>query len=138
MTFRIQRAASGDATVFMISGEIADGHEAELRALLDDGPARTIVLDLAELTVVDRGGLRLLAGCEARGAVLANCPGYVRAWIDRERQERCMTVDRERVAREDTFTGTGGLRVFYRAWRPAAAARAIVVIVPGFNSHSGY
>jgi acylglycerol lipase len=138
MTFRIQRAASGDATVFMISGEIADGHEADLRALLDAGAARKIVLDLAELTVVDRGGVLLLAGYEARGAVLANCPGYVRAWIDKERQESRMTTARESVAREDTFTGTGGLRVFYRSWRPADAARAVVVIVPGFNSHSGY
>jgi anti-anti-sigma regulatory factor len=85
MTFRIQRAASGDATVFMISGEIAEGHEADLRALLDAEPARKIVLDLAELTVVDRSGVFLLAGYEARGAVLANCPAYVRVWIDRER-----------------------------------------------------
>jgi acylglycerol lipase len=49
-----------------------------------------------------------------------------------------MTIARESVAHEDTFTGTGGLRVFYRAWRPADAARAVVVIIPGFNSHSGY
>src|SRR5947209_2853507 len=125
MTFRIQRAASGDATVFMISGEIAEGHEADLRPLLDAVAARNAVLDLAELTVVDRGGVLLLAGYEARGAVLANCPGYVRAWIDKEQQETCMTIARESVAREDTFVGTGGLRIFYRGWRPADAARAV-------------
>jgi acylglycerol lipase len=138
MTFRIQRAASRDATVLTISGEIAEGHESDLRALLDAEAARTIVLDLAQLTVVDRDGVLLLAGYEARGAVLANCPGYVRAWIDRETQESRMTTARESMAREDTFTGTDGLRVFYRTWRPADAARAVVVIVPGFNSHSGY
>src|SRR4051812_26858138 len=110
MTFRIQRAASGDATVFRISGEIAEGHEADFRALLDAGAARSTVLDLAELTVVDRGGVLLLAGYELRGAVLANCPGYVRAWIDKETHETGMTIARESVAREDTFTGTGGLR----------------------------
>ena len=36
----------------------------------------------------------------------------------------------------------GGLELFYRSWRPASpstpAPRAVVVIVPGFNSHSGY
>ena len=32
----------------------------------------------------------------------------------------------------------GGLELFYRSWRPASTPRAIVVIVPGFNSHSGY
>jgi alpha-beta hydrolase superfamily lysophospholipase len=31
-----------------------------------------------------------------------------------------------------------GLSLFYRAWRPATAARAVVAIIPGFNSHSGY
>jgi alpha-beta hydrolase superfamily lysophospholipase len=34
--------------------------------------------------------------------------------------------------------GPDGLRVFYRCWRPGAAARATLTIVPGFNSHSGY
>jgi len=32
----------------------------------------------------------------------------------------------------------GGLELFYRSWRSASPSRAIVVIVPGFKSHSGY
>jgi acylglycerol lipase len=32
----------------------------------------------------------------------------------------------------------GGLELFYRSWRPGLSPRAVVVIVPGFNSHSGY
>jgi acylglycerol lipase len=39
---------------------------------------------------------------------------------------------------EDTFQGAGGLKIFYRSWRPAAKPRGIVVIVPGFNAHSAY
>jgi alpha-beta hydrolase superfamily lysophospholipase len=31
-----------------------------------------------------------------------------------------------------------GLELFFRSWRPSSAPRAVVVIVPGFNSHSGY
>ena len=31
-----------------------------------------------------------------------------------------------------------GARIAYRQWRPAGSARAAVVVVPGFNSHSGY
>jgi alpha-beta hydrolase superfamily lysophospholipase len=38
---------------------------------------------------------------------------------------------------EATFS-SGGLTISYRSWRSAAAPRAIVIIVPGFNSHSGY
>jgi alpha-beta hydrolase superfamily lysophospholipase len=31
-----------------------------------------------------------------------------------------------------------GLRIFFRSWHPKEKARALVVIVPGFNAHSGY
>jgi len=39
---------------------------------------------------------------------------------------------------EGTFKGSTGLNVVFRSWRPAGTARGVVVIVPGFNSHSGY
>ncbi len=34
--------------------------------------------------------------------------------------------------------GVGGLRIFFRSLRPKEKPRAFVVIVPGFNAHSGY
>lgn len=40
--------------------------------------------------------------------------------------------------KEETFAGAGGLNIFFRSWRPNGNARGVVVIVPGFNSHSGY
>lgn len=39
---------------------------------------------------------------------------------------------------EEKFAGTGGLTIAFRSWRPANRAHGVVVIVPGFNSHSGY
>lgn len=39
---------------------------------------------------------------------------------------------------ESSFAGVGGLKICFRVWRPDAQARGVVVIVPGFNSHSGY
>ena len=39
---------------------------------------------------------------------------------------------------EETFRASDGLNIFLRSWRPQATARGVVVIVPGFNSHSGY
>jgi len=39
---------------------------------------------------------------------------------------------------ESSFEGSGGLKIFTRAWRPTGTPRAIIVIVHGFNSHSGY
>lgn len=40
--------------------------------------------------------------------------------------------------KDATFEGVSGLKIFYRLWRPDTGARGVVVIVPGFNSHSGY
>ncbi len=39
--------------------------------------------------------------------------------------------------KESTFEGVGGLKIFNRSWQPAGKTRGVVVIVPGFNSHSG-
>jgi acylglycerol lipase len=39
---------------------------------------------------------------------------------------------------EERLEGAGGLKIFVRSWRPGSSPRAVVVIVPGFNSHSGY
>ncbi len=36
------------------------------------------------------------------------------------------------------FEGAADLTLSYRAWRAPAPARAVLVIVPGFNAHSGY
>jgi alpha-beta hydrolase superfamily lysophospholipase len=39
---------------------------------------------------------------------------------------------------EETLEGTGNIKIFFRSWRPDGKARGVVVIVPGFNAHSGY
>jgi acylglycerol lipase len=41
------------------------------------------------------------------------------------------------AAKEESFTGAGGVNIVYRSWRPAGAARAIVAINHGVKSHSG-
>ncbi len=38
---------------------------------------------------------------------------------------------------ESSFEGVGGLNIFTRSWQPEGTARGVVVIVHGFNSHSG-
>ena len=39
---------------------------------------------------------------------------------------------------EGTFQSAGGMNIFFRSWRPSAAPRGVVAIIPGFNSHSGH
>lgn len=39
--------------------------------------------------------------------------------------------------KESSFEGVGGLKIFTRNWQPEGAPRGVMVIVHGFNSHSG-
>jgi alpha-beta hydrolase superfamily lysophospholipase len=41
------------------------------------------------------------------------------------------------IPTEETFDRPGGIRIFFRTWRPAGKPRAVVVINHGVNSHSG-
>ncbi len=42
------------------------------------------------------------------------------------------------TATEGRLEGVGGLRIFHRIWRPARPPRGVVVVVHGFNAHSGH
>ena len=48
-----------------------------------------------------------------------------------------MTQAQTGTVGEGGFAGVGGLNIFTRSWRPEGRARGVVVIVHGFNSHSG-
>ena len=39
---------------------------------------------------------------------------------------------------EERVESADGLRIFFRSWRPEETRRGFVIIVPGFNAHSGY
>jgi anti-anti-sigma regulatory factor len=82
---KIMRAANGEV-VFTLSGRMDAENIAELKALFgSETKGRRIVLDLKDLTLVDRDAVSFLAGCEADSVKLKNCPAYIREWITRER-----------------------------------------------------
>jgi hypothetical protein len=86
MTFRIETAAQGKSTVFILSGRIEGPAIAELRRLLElQTEYRDIVLDLKEVGVVDRRVMRFFMSCEADGVKLENCAPYIREWMEREK-----------------------------------------------------
>ncbi len=37
-----------------------------------------------------------------------------------------------------SFIGVGGIKIATRSWAPASEARAILILIHGFNAHSGY
>jgi anti-anti-sigma regulatory factor len=72
--------------VFTLSGRIEKQAIAELRRLFElQTDYRDIVLDLKDVSVVDRDALHFLAGCEADGVKLENCAAYIREWMEREK-----------------------------------------------------
>jgi hypothetical protein len=47
-----------------------------------------VVLDLKDVTLVDRAAVGFLARVEVAGAEIVNCPEYVRSWIEAEQDGR--------------------------------------------------
>ena len=66
--------------MFVLSGRIESSNVPELKAQID-GNEIEVVLDLAQVRIVDRDAVRFLAGCERKGVELRDCPPFVRAWI---------------------------------------------------------
>ena len=86
MTFRIETATRGRFTVFILSGRIETQAIAELRRLLElQADYCDIVLDLKDVSLVDRDVMGFLARCEADGVKLENCAPYIREWMEREK-----------------------------------------------------
>ena len=83
--FKIQRSANGKFVVFALSGRIKAARLAELQKLLEsEADDHSLVLDLNEVKLVDRDVVSFLASCEAKGVNIANCPAYIREWIEGE------------------------------------------------------
>jgi len=86
MTFRIETGSRGVFTVFLLSGRVETQAIAELRRLFElQTDYRGIIVDLKDVSLVDREVMRFLARCEADGVSLENCPPYIREWIRREK-----------------------------------------------------
>jgi len=71
--------------MFTLVGRMDSENVPEMKRLLASEEGRRIVLDLKDLTLVDRDAVRFLEPCEADSIKLQNCPAYIREWIRRER-----------------------------------------------------
>jgi anti-anti-sigma regulatory factor len=72
--------------VFVLSGALDRDHAARLDELISAEEPDRVRLDLGEVTVVDRTGVRFLARAVAAGIALVNCPDYIRRWIATEEE----------------------------------------------------
>jgi anti-anti-sigma regulatory factor len=88
VTYRIHHSVQAGANVFVLSGVLDAEHATRLRELLARAADGRIVLDLKDVTLVDRAAVEFLARVEMAGIELVNCPEYVRSWIAAESESR--------------------------------------------------
>ena len=86
MTFRIEKEARGPCSVFILSGRIEAEAIAELRRLCElETDYSNIIVDLKDVSMIDREAMRFFVRCEADGVRLENCTPYIREWMEREK-----------------------------------------------------
>lgn len=83
MTCRIDRLSIEQGFVLHISGRISGEDLEVVRAALEG--SRVVAIELAEVELIDRDAVKLLALHEATGIELRHCPAYIREWVTRER-----------------------------------------------------
>ena len=83
MTCRIDRVGLERSAVLRVCGRVTGDDGEILRAALEE--RRVVAIDLAEIELVDRDAVMLLAAAESSGIELTHCPAFIREWITRER-----------------------------------------------------
>jgi anti-anti-sigma regulatory factor len=84
---KIERSAHSKFVIFTLSGRIEMEDVAELQRLFE-AEDHNVIMNLKEVTLVDRDAVRFLARCEADSIKLEDCPAYIREWILRERDQK--------------------------------------------------
>ena len=83
MTFKIERTHGGEVTRVRLIGRFESECLEELQEQV--GPGRPqVVLDLADLELVDVEMVRFLNACQCQGVGIANVAPYIREWMLRE------------------------------------------------------
>ncbi len=80
--FKIERVEDGSDIVFILIGRIEMEDLPQIESLFTVERA-SLVLDLKDVHLVSREVVSFLARWKNRGAVLRNCPAYIREWIAR-------------------------------------------------------
>jgi hypothetical protein len=77
---------SADCLTLALAGSVNAEVLPEIDRLIDSGKRMQsrVVLDLSEVTLMDRTAVRFFAGHMKEGVELVNCPLYLEPWILRE------------------------------------------------------
>lgn len=84
MTCKIERLASAENKVVLrLCGRIQLEHVSTIKESIGQ-EGGGVILDLKEVTLVDRDAVDFLAICELKGMELRNCPAFLRQWVAKE------------------------------------------------------
>lgn len=87
MIFKIETVADKNVNCIELIGWLRSEYLIELSAKIESS-GRPVVLEMAQVTLVDVEAVRFLGACETQGTELRHCPAYIREWIARERGRR--------------------------------------------------
>lgn len=83
---RIETETDGGRMILRLIGRIRSDCIEEVREHVQSGDC-VIILDLAQVDLVDLASVRFLCDCQDQKIELRNCPQYILEWIWRERAE---------------------------------------------------
>jgi anti-anti-sigma regulatory factor len=81
---KIRQVVESGTVRLIVRGRIGAGDLPDLRELIRVEHPADVVLDLAEVNLVDAAAVRFLLQCEAHGIRVAQCPAYIREWMAHE------------------------------------------------------
>ena len=87
MSCRIDRVVRAENVVVLFISARITGEDVDLLRGVLEQESGSFAIDLKNVLLVDREGVKLLALSEASGSELRNCPPYIREWVTRERAE---------------------------------------------------
>jgi len=74
-------AAYADSITLAVSGHVGVDTLTEIERLIGTDTEKEVVLDLSEVTLLDRDAAAFLFEEHNRGVKLVNCPPYLKDWI---------------------------------------------------------
>jgi len=91
--WKVRRAEDEGRVVLKLIGRLEGTQLTELDAFESVAADHGLILDLADVRLVDQDAVRFLADWETRGAQVQNCPPYIREWIDAEKSSRACPIN---------------------------------------------
>ena len=84
MTLKIKRVVGRRMTRICLSGQLRRENVGQVKTEVERGGPR-VVLDLAEVDLVDIDAVRFLNACNLAGVKILRCSAYIREWMLQER-----------------------------------------------------